>query len=134
MIVSDLITDATGKVIETKPRRTAVEQLADWLSFKTKYTEHNPSVTVYVADHEWLEVGAWVYKHWDNVGGLAFLPLDGGVYPQAPFTPVTQEAFNAFLANFPKVQWEKLPRYEKGVDHTNVRKELACSGDKCELN
>ena len=133
MIVSDLITDANNKVVQTKPRRTAIAQLEDYLAFKRHYVEQNVSVTVYVADHEWLEVGAWVYKHWDDICGLAFLPLDGGVYPQAPFTPVTEESFDAFLAKFPAIQWEKLPRYEHGQDHTDVRKEPACAGGACAL-
>jgi len=131
MVVSDLVTDVSGKVVATKSRRSAMCQLEDWLAFKKHYTEHNPSVTIYVGDDEWPQVAGWVYAHWEDVGGLAFLPLDGGVYPQAPFTPLTPEQFADFTANFPKIEWEKLPRYEHGIDHTNVRKELACSGDSC---
>jgi ribonucleoside-triphosphate reductase len=140
MIVADLDRDEEGNLVlnehgkaTIKPRRTAVEQLEDWLVFKKNWTEHNPSVSIYVADDEWLEVGNWVYSHWDDVGGLAFFPLDNGVYEQAPFTPVTEKAFNEFLAKFPVIQWEKLPRYDGGVDRTDVLKESACAGGACEI-
>ena len=28
----------------------------------------------YVREHEWLEVAAWVYKHFDEINGISFLP------------------------------------------------------------
>lgn len=133
MIVADLVLGGNGRVQGIKHRRSAIEQLEDWKAFKIHYTEHNPSVSIYVADNEWLEVGNWVYKNWDIVGGLAFFPLDGGVYPQAPFTPVTEEEFNKFTAKFPKIAWEKLARYDGGVDQTNVNREKACAGGACVL-
>lgn len=130
-IVADLEVNAEGRVVGTKPRRSAIAQLEDWLVFKKNWTEHNPSVSIYVADDEWLAVGQWVYDHWNDVGGLAFFPLDTGVYKQAPMTPVTKAQYDAFKAGFPQIQWEKLPRYDGGTDRTEMNKEKACSGDRC---
>lgn len=132
-IVADLMLGGNGRVQGIQHCRSALRQLEDWLAFKKHWTEHNPSVSIYVADHEWLEVGNWVYAHWDDVGGLSFFPLDGGVYPQAPFTPVSADDYAKFVANFPTIEWEKLARYDGGSDHTNVNREKACSGDKCVL-
>jgi ribonucleoside-diphosphate reductase alpha chain len=132
-LVSDLIEDAAGNVTGTKPRRSAIQQLEDWLCFKQNWTEHNASISVYVNDDEWLEVGNWVYSHWDSVGGLAFFPLSGGVYRQAPMQPVSKTQYDAFVAKFPEIPWEKLPRYEAGVDHTNVLRESACAGGACSI-
>lgn len=128
MVVADLQIDSGGNITSVKPRRTAIDQLEDWLAFKVNWTEQNPSVSIYVADHEWLEVGNWVYSHWDQVGGLSFFPLDNGVYVQAPFTPVTESKFRDFVSKFPAIQWEKLPRYDGGHDKTEGHREKACTG------
>lgn len=58
---------------------TAIQQLEYWKMVKVNYTEHNPSVTVSVGDNEWIEVADWVYKNWDIVGGLSFLPRSNHV-------------------------------------------------------
>jgi ribonucleoside-triphosphate reductase len=131
-IVAELQLTADGRPEGIKPNRSAIAQLEDWKCFKLHWTEHNPSVTIYVADHEWVDVGHWVFQNWDIVGGLSFLPLDGGIYPQAPYTPVTEEFFKDFVAKFPKIAWEKLPRYER-TDMTAIGHEVACTGGVCTL-
>lgn len=129
-IVADLEIGPGGVPERIKPRRGAIAQLEDWKAFKVHWTEHNPSQTVYVDEHEWMDVGHWVYQNWDCVGGLSFLPLDGGIYQQAPLQPVTSEQFDKFVAAFPRIPWHKLPRYEQS-DHTQVATEFACTGDRC---
>ena len=112
----------------------AVEMLENWLAFKQFWTEHNPSITVYVRPEEWIAVGNWVYEHWDEVGGLAFLPKDDHIYPLAPITPLTKEEFEAFETSFPQIPWEKFPRYERAGDYApDLSREYACTGDQCSL-
>ena len=131
MVVSDL--QLSGDTpIGIKPRRSAIHQLNDWLSFQRHWAEHSVSVTIYVADDEWLAVGDWVLKHWDDISGLSFLPLSGGIYKQAPFTPCTKQYYDEFVARFPKINWAKLTRYEK-EDSTKTGQELACVGGACSL-
>ena len=111
----------------------AIDQLELWLAYQNHWCEHKPSMTVYVRDHEWMEVGAWVYKHFDNVCGIAFLPYSGHTYKQAPFEACSQAEYEALLAKIPKdVDWSLMKMYE--VDDTSINhREVACSGDKCEL-
>ena len=112
----------------------ALEQLEFWKKFKENYTDHNPSVTIYVKDEEWLEVGAWVYKNWDVVGGLSFLPYDGGVYTLAPYEEIDKQRYEELLAKFPKnIDFTKLTEYEKD-DYTTGAKEYACVGGACGIN
>ena len=92
----------------------------------------NPSCTVYVKESEWLQVGAWVYENWSLVGGLSFLPADGGVYQLAPYTAITKEEYEKLCNNFPTVDFSVLKIYEK-VDTTVGAKEYACSAGQCEL-
>lgn len=110
--------------------QTALNQLEKWKVFKIQWTEHNPSVTIYVRPHEWLEVGKWVYDNWDIVGGLSFLPYDGGVYHLAPYEAISQEDYDARVSSFPKINWAKLVRYET-IDTTDLNQQFACVGDLC---
>ena len=111
---------------------TALEQLEYWKMLKIYWCEHNPSVTIYVKDHEWLEVGAWVYKNWDIIGGLSFLPYDGGNYQLAPYEEITKEKYEELIKNFPKLDFSELSKYET-KDETEGSRELACTAGVCEL-
>ena len=113
--------------------RTAIEQLEHWLTYQRHWCEHKPSITVYVKDYEWMEVGAWVWEHFDEVSGISFLPFDGGVYRQAPYQDCTEEEYYAFLEKMPKdVDWSKLSEYEDS-DMTEALQTLACTGGVCEI-
>jgi len=111
----------------------AIEHLELWRTYQVHWCEHKPSVTIYVRDHEWLEVGAWVYKHWDLVSGISFLPHTGHSYSQAPYTECTEEEYNELLAKMPTdVDWTDLKKYEE-FDQTAGSKTMACTGDSCEM-
>lgn len=113
--------------------RTAIQQLEHWLTFQRHWCEHKPSVTVYVRDGEWQEVGAWVYKHFDEMSGVSFLPHSNHTYRQAPYQEIDEAEYNKLLAAMPKeIPWEKLAEYEN-TDQTIGSQELACSGNSCEL-
>jgi ribonucleoside-triphosphate reductase (thioredoxin) len=113
--------------------RTAIEQLEYWKMFNDEWCEHKPSITITVKEHEWLEVGAWVYKHFDDVSGLSFLPHTDHVYAQAPYQECTEEEYLAVLAKMPKdVDWSRLSDYEM-EDNTASSQTLACTGSVCEI-
>ena len=69
----------------TRKDVTALDQLSHYKNLQHNWCEHNASMTVYVRDDEWFEVGNWVYKNWDIINGVAFLPYDGGHYNLAPY-------------------------------------------------
>jgi len=112
--------------------KTAIEQLELWLIYQRHWCEHKPSVTISVKDEEWPEVGAWVWKHFDEVSGVSFLPFDGGTYRQAPYEDIDEETYNALLAAMPKdVDWSKFTEKE---DNTIGQQTLACSASGgCEI-
>lgn len=111
---------------------TAIEQLDHYLMFKQVWCEHNPSITVTVREHEWLAVGDWVYRHFDDVGGVSFLPHTDHIYRQAPYTECSEAEYEALRAKMPTADWSGLQRFE-AEDHTTSAKELACSAGHCEL-
>ena len=113
--------------------RTAIEQLELWKIYQDHWCEHKPSITVYVKNDEWLDVGAWVYRHFDDVSGVSFLPHTDHSYRQAPYQEITEEEYNELINNMPKeVDWSKLSEYEH-EDMTENTKELACTAGACEI-
>lgn len=116
-----------------KGDHTALDQLEYWKMVKEQYCEHNPSVTVTIADDEWLAVGNWVYAHWDIVGGLSFLPKSEHVYQLAPYEEISKERYLELASVFPDIDFAQLVRYESN-DTTTGAKELACVSGTCEID
>ena len=112
---------------------TAIEQLEFWLIYATEWTHHKPSVTVSVKEHEWLQVGSWVYDHFDNMSGVSFLPHSEHSYQQAPYQDCTKEEYTKLLKTMPKnIDWDELSEFEK-EDHTTGTQELACAAGGCDI-
>lgn len=111
---------------------TALSQLEYWKLVKTNFTEHNPSVTVYVSDDEWIAVANWLYNNWEYIGGLSFLPKDNHVYELAPYEEITEERYKELVAKFPDIDFSQIFVYEK-KDETENAKELACVAGVCEI-
>lgn len=110
----------------------AIQQLEHYLIFREYWCEHNPSITVYVREDEWLDVGAFVYRHFDELGGVSFLPLNDHVYKQAPYQEITEEEFKEWQAKTPSLDWDRLREYET-ENTTTIRHDLSCSAGFCEL-
>jgi ribonucleoside-diphosphate reductase alpha chain len=109
---------------------SAIEQLEQWHHLQTWWCEHKPSVSVYVRESEWLEGGAWVYENFDKMSGVSFFPYDDHIYAQAPYEPITKEAYEELEARFPTTINLNVDETE---DSTTSSQELACSGGACEL-
>ena len=112
---------------------TAIQQLEMWLVYQRHWCEHKPSVTINVKADEWLEVGAFVFKHFDEMSGVSFLPFNEHTYQQAPYQECTKENFYDMVDKSPiKIDWTKLSTYEQ-TDNTSGMQTMACTGDVCEM-
>ena len=112
---------------------TAIDQLEMWLMYQRHWCEHKPSVTINVRKDEWFEVGAFVYKHFDEMSGVSFLPYNEHTYQQAPYQDITKREYETLLSLMPeKIDWSLLTEYEK-EDSTNSSQTFACTGDVCEV-
>ena len=117
----------------TRNDTSAVEQLELWLAYQRHWCEHKPSVTITVRDEEWMDVGAFVYKHFDEMSGVSFLPHSDHSYQQAPYQEIDKKAYKALLAEMPtSIDWSELSDYES-EDNTVSMQTMACSGDSCEI-
>lgn len=111
---------------------TAIEQLDHWKIVKENYTEHNPSATISVGNDEWIEVANWVYKNWDMIGGLSFLPREDHIYKLAPYETIDEKTYKELAKRLEHIDYSKIITYEK-QNETDLKKELACAGGVCEI-
>lgn len=118
----------------TRDQVSAREALDLWLLYQREWCEHKPSVTVTVRDEEWVEVGAWVFEHFDEVSGISFLPHTDHTYQQAPYQDMTADEFKQWVKDnpTPEIDWTELAEIEK-TDNTVAMQTLACTGNSCEL-
>ena len=117
----------------TRNAMTAIQQLELWKTYAEVWCEHKPSVTITVRDHEWMEVGAWVYKHFDLCSGISFLPHSDHTYAQAPYQECTAAEYAEMKQKMPtSIDWSALSLYEK-EDHTSGSQTLACTSGACEI-
>lgn len=117
----------------TRNDLSAVDHLNIWRTYKVHWTDHNPSVTINVREEEWIEVAAWVYENWNDVGGISFLPYSDHVYEQAPYTDATPAEYAEWVEKTPSsIDWAAFPLYEI-EDTTTGSQELACVAGECEV-
>jgi len=110
---------------------SALQHLKLWLLFQRHYCEHKPSVTISVKENEWMDVGAWTYKHFDEVTGVSFLPYDGGTYKQAPYEEFTEEQYNQLRMLVPdSVDWDNFKEYDDNVEGAQM---LSCTAGGCAI-
>ena len=113
--------------------KSAIEQLEIWKTYQLYWCEHKPSITVYVKEEEWLQVGAWVYENFDVMSGVSFLPHSDHSYKQAPYQEVDKKTYQEWVTKTPRnINWMDLTKYEK-EDTTTSSKELACTAGACEI-
>tara|TARA_Y100001936_G_scaffold253911_1_gene322248 strand:+ start:4003 stop:5904 length:1902 start_codon:yes stop_codon:yes gene_type:complete len=123
----------TSKNAICRNDKSAIEQLEFWKLYQEYWCEHKPSVTITVKEEEWIEVGAWVYKNFDMISGISFLPYSDHSYKQAPYQECTEKEYQEMLKKMPKdIDWNELSKYELN-DNTRGSQEYACTGDKCEI-
>jgi ribonucleoside-diphosphate reductase alpha chain len=110
---------------------SAIKQLELWQIYQDHWCEHKPSITVFVGEDEWLEVGTWVYKNMSTLSGVSFLPRDTGSYRQAPYEEIDETKYKELLATQNvSIDWTE---FMEETDTTTSTKELACSAGVCEI-
>ena len=111
---------------------SAIDQLVLHSVYSKAFTEHKVSQTISVKEDEWLEVGAFVYRNFDSISGVSFLPYSDHIYKQAPYQDCSEKEYKSLLKKMPTLDWTKLSEYEKD-DFTTSSQELSCSGGACEI-
>lgn len=121
-----------SKNVVKKDEVSALQQLEHWKMFQDNWCEHKPSITVYLRKNEWMETGAWVWKNFDSMSGVSFLPHDGGRYEQMPMEAISKDQYEEAEGAMPDIDWSKLTDFEK-EDMTTGSHELACVAGQCAI-
>lgn len=130
MVFSFPVASPEGSVVREDV--SAIEHLEVWRQVQHDWCEHKPSITVSVKEDEWLDVGAWVYKNFDILSGVSFLPFSEHTYKQAPYQECSETEYNDAVSIMPKINWDRLSEFELD-DQTTGTQELACVGGYCEI-
>ncbi|KKP75584.1 MAG: Ribonucleoside-triphosphate reductase [Parcubacteria group bacterium GW2011_GWC1_35_21] len=117
----------------TRDQVSAIDLLNEWKKLKINYIEHNPSVTIYVGNDEWIKVANFIYENWDIVGGLSFLPRSEHVYQLAPYEEISKEEYEKRVKEIKHIDFSKLIYYEQ-EDNTMGAKEFACVSGVCSID
>ena len=131
-VFSFVMKSPTGAV--TRTQMTAIEQLELWKNYALNWCEHKPSITISVKEHEWMEVGAWVYENFDVASGVSFLPHSDHTYQQAPYQDINVDEYKEWMQvhGNTTIDWKKLTDFER-EDNTSGSRELACTAGVCEV-
>ena len=131
-IVFEFPMSASTKSI-TKDQVRAIDHLEVWKKFSLNWCEHKPSVTIYVTENEWLEVGAWCWENFDILSGVSFLPKadDAHIYEAAPYEEVSSKEYaELYKKTNVSIDWDKVIEED---DNTIGSQELACTAGACEI-
>jgi hypothetical protein len=109
-----------------------IDQLELAKCYGENWATHTVSCTTYYTDDSWYDACSWMWKNWDSLIGMSFLPHDGGTYQQAPYEEIDEATFSYAVNGINPIDWSMLPSYERG-DTTEGAKTAACVGDACEL-
>jgi ribonucleoside-diphosphate reductase alpha chain len=111
---------------------TAIQQLELWKVYQDHWCEHKPSITVYVGEDEWMDVGAWVYRNISCLSGVSFLPRDTGTYRQAPYEEIDEKKYNELMSTQKvDIKWTE---FMEETDTTEGVQNLACTAaGGCEI-
>lgn len=114
----------------TRSDVTPISHLELWLTYQQRFTEHKPSITVSVEEKDWPEVGAWVWKHFNELSGVSFLPYSEHTYKQAPYEEIDEQAYNELKAKIPVINWLE---FKEETDNVEGSQMLACVSGVCEI-
>jgi ribonucleoside-triphosphate reductase len=130
-IVFDFLVESPEHSLTTDQVGT-IDQLELAKCYGENWATHTVSCTTYYTDDTWFDACSWMWRNWDSLIGMSFLPHDGGTYQQAPYEAIDKAEYMQMSLCIEPIQWDKLPDYERG-DTTEGAKTAACVGDACEL-
>ena len=108
----------------------AVDHLKLWILYNKHFCEHKPSITISYKDDEYMDLGAMIYKHFDEITGIALLPKSNSTYQQMPFTKISEQEYLEAVAKMPKeIQWDETNEKFR-VDNIDM---LQCMGANCDI-
>lgn len=125
-----------GAMLRTESAMTLLERVKrfndEWVAtgHVDGHNKHNVSCTVSAKDDEWDDIGKWMWENRNSFNGLSVLPYNGGTYKQAPFESISKSKYYEMVKILHEIKLEDIIELE---DMTDLKGEVACSGNSCEI-
>ena len=105
----------------------------DWVNtgHRNGSNTHNVSATVSLKKDDWKPVGEWMWENREHYNGLSVLPYDGGTYTQAPFEDIEQSKYEELSKVLHDINVSNIVEVD---DNTDLKDQVACAADGCEVS
>ena len=125
-----------GAVIRTESALSLLDRVEtitkEWImpGYHSGFNQHNVSCTVSIKPDEWDTVKEWMWNKRDIYSGISILPYEDHNYVQAPFETCSEEDYNNTIKLLSDIDLTNVVEIK---DSTDLRGEVACGGNGCEI-
>jgi len=110
---------------------TLFEKIALAATAQKYWSDNGVSVTLsFDKESESKHVAPALHMYEGQLKAVSFLPMGNTVYPQQPYTQITEEEYNEYIGKIKKIDWSAI--YD-GVDNLEAQGEAYCTTDYCEI-
>ena len=93
------------------------------------WSDNGVSVTLYFdLETEKQFVAPALHMYEGQLKAVSFLPMGNKIYPQQPYTEITEEEYNAYIGKIAKIDWSAI--YD-GIENLEALGEAYCNNDNC---
>lgn len=95
------------------------------------WSDNGVSVTLsFDKETETKNVASALHMYEGQLKAVSFLPMGNTVYPQQPYTQITEEEYNSYIGKIKKIDFAAI--YD-GVDNLEAQGERFCTNDSCTI-
>ena len=95
------------------------------------WSDNGVSVTLsFDKETEKQHIAPALHLYEGELKAVSFLPMGNTVYPQQPYTEITEDEYNSYFGQIKQINWSAI--YE-GVDNLDAIGEAYCTTDYCEI-
>jgi adenosylcobalamin-dependent ribonucleoside-triphosphate reductase len=107
------------------------EKIALAATAQKYWSDNGVSVTLsFDKETEAKYVAPALHMYEGQLKAVSFLPMGNTVYPQQPYTEITEEEYNSYVGKIAKINWDAI--YD-GVENLEAQGEAYCTTDVCEI-
>jgi ribonucleoside-triphosphate reductase len=107
------------------------EKIALAATAQKYWSDNGVSVTLsFDKETESKYVAPALHMYEGQLKAVSFLPMGNTVYPQQPYTEITEEEYNSYVGKIAKINWDAI--YD-GVKNLEAQGEAYCTTDVCEI-
>jgi ribonucleoside-triphosphate reductase len=110
---------------------TLFEKIALAATAQKYWSDNGVSVTLsFDKETETKHIAPALHMYEGQLKAVSFLPMGNKVYPQQPYTEITEEEYNSYIGQIKKIDWSAI--YD-GAENLEAQGEMYCTTDACEI-